>query len=129
MNKTRETHFEKTHKRISEKNVLFEKHRGLADAVHDMTVSTWQKLISGKHKRLLSFAFKIFYFMYMCLILHVSTSIGFFVFYNFPCSLVCLSIPLFISCLIAQGVSCQIIHIYYFVLKGPKPCDAVKWRT
>lgn len=120
-NKTREMLPEKTHKRVFERNMSLENSRGLAD-VCDMTVFTRQKLTSGKYKRLLSFAFKIFYFIYMCLILHVSMSIGFFVFYNFLHLLVCLS--LLLSCVIVQGVSFQIIHMY-FVLKGPKPCDAL----
>lgn len=124
-NKTREMLPEKTHNRIFEKKMSLENSRGLAD-VCDMTVFTRQKLTSGKYKRLLSFAFRIFYFIYMCLILHVSMSIGFFVFYNFLHSLVCLS--LLLSCVIVQGVSFQIIHMY-FVLKGPKPCDALWWRN
>lgn len=57
------------------------KYRGLAD-VCDMIVFTQQKLISGKSKRLLSFAFRNFYFIYMfdfkCFML-----IEFSVFYNF----------------------------------------------
>lgn len=52
---------------VKQEKHTFEKYGGLAD-VCDMTVFTRQKLISGKCERLLSFAFKIFYFIYMCLI-------------------------------------------------------------
>lgn len=97
-------------------NVFLRKIKVFEALLMSVTVFTWQKRISGFCKTLLSFAFKTFYFIYMCLILHVSMSIGFFVFYNSLHSLVYLS--LHISCVIVQGVSCQIITFIILYLKG-----------
>lgn len=90
-NKTRDTNFKNTlltWKMCGKKN---KQNRGLAD-VCDLTVFTRQSAHLWKNVRSLSFAFKIFYFLYMCLILHVSMSVVFFVFYNFLQLMVFLSL-------------------------------------
>lgn len=70
--------FEKIHEWISE-----EERCCLINIEAFMMSVTWlflhgKELVSGKHEILLSFAFRNFYFVYMCLILHVSMSIEFF---------------------------------------------------
>lgn len=124
--KAKETHFKNTHQHIFEKIYVLQKILRPCwclwhDCFYMAKASCLWKMQETVELCLQQLLFYIRVFDFTCFYVNQVLCI------NFLRLLVYLS--LLILYVIIQGVSCQIIHIYDFVLKGPKPGNAEKWRT